>query len=334
MEDHKISGELLDKYLENACTEQEMHLVEAWYNSFEDQPDFETVFPEASTSSYRDQLFDRIKERINKQEVFPEYRKPGFLRAFSPVIWYAAACLLLVSLAGYLVFIQSQSESVSTTIASLPPKVLSNTGTTIKQVLLPDSSKVWLNPSSTLSYGDAYGEVNREVTLEGEAFFEVFKNTARPFIIHCGKMRTEVLGTSFNVQAYKDHDHFEVSVVTGKVAVSSPKQKVILTAQQQVIYDPVSEQLTEQHKIATAVAKQWETASINFEWASVGEVTQSLENTFGVKIKFEDQKLKNCYLRADFTNMRLPTILDLLCRSIDATYTLEDNVILLSGPGC
>jgi ferric-dicitrate binding protein FerR (iron transport regulator) len=123
-------------------------------------------------------------------------------------------------------------------------------------------------------------------------------------------------------------------VVIGKVAVSSPKQKIILTAQQQVTYDPVSGQLTEHRKAASNIHKEWGKASINFEWASVSEVAKSLEKTFGVEIKFEDPKLKNCYLRADFTNMRLPMILDLLCRSVDAKYTLKDDVIVVSGPGC
>lgn len=334
MKDHKISGELLDKYLENSCTEQETLLVETWYNSFEDGPTLQAEFPETVTSSYRVRLFESIKQRINEKEIYPERTGLGRLRSLSPGIWYAAASFLLVSMVGFLVFKQSQSDKISTTIAALPPTVLSNTGATIMEVMLPDSSEVWLQPSSSLSYGSAYGDINREIILEGEAFFDVSQHVSKSFIIHCGNMTTEVLGTSFNVQAYKDHDHFEVSVVSGKVAVSSPKQKIILTAKQQVLYDPVSEQLTEYHKPSATVYKQWSTASINFEWASVGEVAKSLEKTFGVKIEFEDQKLKDCYLRADFTTMRLPMILDLFCRSIDATYTLKDNVILLSGPGC
>jgi len=334
MKDHRISGELLDKYLDNACTKQEIQLVEIWYNSFENEPNLQTVFPEVVSFSYRGQLFDRIKQRIKEQEFYPENTEIGRLKTFSPAIWYVAASILLISVVAFWVFKQSQSEKVSTNVATLPPRLLSNTGATIMEVVLPDSSEVWLQPSSTLSYGSSYGEVNREVTLEGEAFFVVSKNAQKTFIIHCGKMTTEVLGTSFNVRAYKNQDRFKVSVVIGKVADSSPKQKIILTAQQQVTYDPVSGQLTEHRKAASNIHKEWGKASINFEWASVSEVAKSLEKTFGVEIKFEDPKLKNCYLRADFTNMRLPMILDLLCRSVDAKYTLKDDVIVVSGPGC
>ncbi|HVV02934.1 MAG TPA: FecR family protein, partial [Puia sp.] len=88
-----------------------------------------------------------------------------------------------------------------------------------KYLLLPDSTQVWLNASSTLEFPEHFRTNKREVTLSGEAYFDVRHSEKTPFIIHTGKVSTTVLGTSFNIKAYPDRQHIIVSVSTGKVKV-------------------------------------------------------------------------------------------------------------------
>lgn len=105
------------------------------------------------------------------------------------------------------------------------------------QVTLEDGSTVWLNSRSTLTYPTAFTADKRIVKLNGEGFFEVQKNKKLPFIVETDKYNIEVLGTSFNVLAYKNHDIFETSLLSGSILISSSEtnpQKVILKPNQKV----------------------------------------------------------------------------------------------------
>lgn len=90
------------------------------------------------------------------------------------------------------------------------------------QVTLDDGTSVWLNSRSTLTYPTSFSSDKRIVKLNGEGYFDVEKDSRHPFIVQTDKYNVEVLGTSFNVLAYADHELFETSLLTGSVRVSSP----------------------------------------------------------------------------------------------------------------
>jgi ferric-dicitrate binding protein FerR (iron transport regulator) len=107
-----------------------------------------------------------------------------------------------------------------------------------KQVQLPDGTRVWMAPGSELKYPAKFTD-DREVFLEGEAFFDVSHDPAHSFIIHAGSIDTRVLGTSFNVRAYGDSTDAEITLVTGKVSISTennPTTSTELAANQQAVY--------------------------------------------------------------------------------------------------
>ncbi|QRR02370.1 FecR family protein [Dyadobacter sandarakinus] len=332
MGDRYISPELLDKYLSGTCTPDEALQVEAWYHAQENNPDVDQVFPAAGEEQYAHSVFRKISSKITEAESRQPSRSVFRLRSW---IWYAAAS---VAVAATIMWLQQRPAAI---VASQKRPVilaaltsLANPTASIELKVLPDGSKVWLNPASRISFGKDYGRSRRQIELEGEAFFEVKRDTTRPFIIRTGKMTTEVLGTSFNVQARTTSRHFEVSVVTGTVAVSGPTDKRIIKARQQVRFDPVSGRLADFAKPSIVPYQLWEPVTINFDWASMKDVTAKLEEMFAVHFEFQNPGMKDCFLRADFTNLRLPVILNLLCESIGASYTIQNNVIRLTGPGC
>ncbi|MBB5636397.1 ferric-dicitrate binding protein FerR (iron transport regulator) [Pedobacter cryoconitis] len=114
-----------------------------------------------------------------------------------------------------------------------------------KQFILADGTRVWLSPNSKLTYPDRFNDDKRIVSLDGEAFFEVTHDAARPFIIQSEQISTTVLGTSFNVSAYKDQQEINVTLVTGKVAVALKSSvPVIITSNQRITIDKSSEKIT------------------------------------------------------------------------------------------
>lgn len=332
MKKPSISSALLDKYLHGTCTDQERELVEQWYQSFEKTPDIDTIFPEVKNEDYSESIFKKIRSQIQEDEhITTEPQKRPLIRN---LYWYMAASIVLGIGLSFLLKKNRSTAEKQNELAQLTTQWLENTTAKIQLRQLPDGSKVWLNPGTRISYTQNYGQSVREINLEGEAFFDVVRNKTKPFIIRTGKMTTEVLGTSFNVQAKTDSKQFEVSVVTGTVSVSGPKGKEIIKAKQQVRFDLASGKLNQLKRTSSAPYQMWEPVTINFDWVTVNEVTNRLEEMFAVQVEFENQKMRDCFLRADFTNMRLPVIMDLLCQSIGATYTINNGKIRLSGAGC
>lgn len=115
---------------------------------------------------------------------------------------------------------------------------------------LPDSSRVWLNTNSRLSYPEQFADSVRHVTLSGEAFFEISHNDSQPFIVQAGRTETRVLGTSFNIKAYSDEENVELTVVTGKVQFAvkdtATAPPIILGADEQVTYNKTTAALKKQ----------------------------------------------------------------------------------------
>ncbi len=108
------------------------------------------------------------------------------------------------------------------------------------KVELPDGSVVWLNAGSTLTYDKDFGKENRAVTLIGEGFFDVTKNKEKPFIISTESISIKVLGTVFNVKAYKEDKQTETSLIHGSIEVTiknRPNDKIILSPSEKLIVE-------------------------------------------------------------------------------------------------
>lgn len=246
--------------------------------------------------------------------------------------WYrygAAASLLLLAGAGIFWFGRSMKPAAEVTAYaeySVP------TGKTAK-ITLPDGSRVWLNAHSRLRYPKAFQQ--RNVELEGEAYFEVHRDPAHPFVIKSGAVQTRVLGTSFNVRAYADEPEVEVAVLTGKVNVSHEgKTSVNLTPQQRGVFDKVSEKLVSEQVPDAGAYRSWTDDRLVLDNASLEEIGRMLHRRFGVDLAFSTEKLKNCRLTTRFDQPRLEKVLAVVSTYVGARYRQDGNRILFSGKGC
>ncbi len=203
-----------------------------------------------------------------------------------------------------------------------------------KQVTLPDSSHVWLNENSRLTYDPRFGQ--RHVTLEGEAFFEVERLVERPFEITSGDATTTVLGTSFNVRAYSAEDKIEVTVKTGKVALAVTKSKeslVILTPGETGVFDKKEAKV----EVATRElenADAWKTQRLSFDDEKMAQVIAALERYFDVNITVSDPALLECPYTSSFEQPDLEAILTVIGSTIGFEFSKTEGRYLLSGKGC
>jgi ferric-dicitrate binding protein FerR (iron transport regulator) len=166
-----------------------------------------------------------------------------------------------------------------------------------QEVLLPDGSKVLLNQDSKLAYQTKFKQ--REVKLEGEAFFDVASIPDRPFAITSGAVVTTVLGTAFNVRAYPDEAEVEVVVAEGLVQVETTIEKAAATAPIQlkpgeaVKYDKEVQTL-EETEVEIAEATIWREASLAFDDVSISEIARIIERYYNIEIELDEQRYNNC----------------------------------------
>ncbi|NDF46439.1 MAG: hypothetical protein EB125_12360, partial [Betaproteobacteria bacterium] len=144
----------------------------------------------------------------------------------APRIWLwrslSVAAVFLLIIAGWWIF--RPASETKREIAAINQNQVSTRPASKTKLTLPDGSKVWLNASSKLTYGNGFGEKHREIWLEGEGYFDVARNPDKPFIIHTSVLDVKVLGTRFNLKAYPDEATTETSLLHGSVEVVLHKQ--------------------------------------------------------------------------------------------------------------
>lgn len=208
--------------------------------------------------------------------------------------WSAAAAVALAMLASTWTLPRfSTKESV----APGPPAAASPPSQYLK---LPDGSTVFLNAGSSLDYCDDPKSGTREVTLKGEAYFDIVHDPARPFIVLTGTVRTTVLGTAFNIRAYPDQEDITVTVTRGQVKISDHDKVIgILNPDQQITLNR-EKHVAAQVKVDARVVASWIEKDIFFDDLTMEEVTEQLEKRFDVTITMTDSAIRKCRLTATF----------------------------------
>ncbi|MFC2098144.1 FecR family protein [Bacteroidota bacterium] len=200
-----------------------------------------------------------------------------------------------------------------------------------EEIILPDGSTVTLNNNSNLRYPKKFRKDQREVSLEGEGFFEVNGNKEWPFVITTKDIDIKVLGTSFNVNAYETNDEIEVIVRTGQVAVTRhgmvPKT-VILKPGSKAVYNKTMEDLSLSKTIDQNYLA-WKTRSFVFEDQALEDVAAALNKVYRSDISISSDSLKTAKITTTFNEQSLEAILNVLSATLDIEVVELNGQILL-----
>lgn len=196
---------------------------------------------------------------------------------------------------------------------------------------LPDGSTISLNRNSTLVYTASFSE-ERNVTLTGEAFFEVHHDAAHPFTVHTPLMDIRVLGTSFNVRAYPNSDSVRVTVSTGRVRCSAGGDTVSITPGEYAVFHNRGKLRKGTNEDPNTMA--YRTRIFHFNKTPLSTAVADLNAGYGSHIVIRNPKLNSCPLNADFKNETLDNILGVIETALSLTSKKEGNNIILDGPGC
>jgi len=221
-----------------------------------------------------------------------------------------------------------------------------NTSDTTMVVLLPDQSRVELSAGSALTYNAGSFTNKREVRLRGEAFFNVTKMPSVPFLVYTNNMVTKVLGTSFRVKEFPGDKKASVWVKTGKVSVykqqtfstsdaaSKQLDGVIVIPNQQVTYDLSTMQLTKNIIDKPVLLEKTGDEIFSFHSTPLKEVFATLEHAYGIQVLYDETMISSCSLSANMGNESFYEKLDLICRTINASYESIDGSIFITSHGC
>lgn len=322
-EQHLLS--LIDKFLNGTANSFEKKQLNDWYQKNNEE---ETVWL-TDKPDEEDIIQRRMLLKIQEHVVNTRTPVRSLFRRVLPKI---AAVLAGISvLTGYF-FYKTQSIAPHTAILSASmqasEKLLEN-----KYILLPDSSTVLLHSGSKISY--AFNGKTRELTLEGEAYFDIKHMQSQPFIIHTGKVKTTVLGTAFNIKAYPNQK-ITVSVTRGKVIITDADKKIlaILLPDQQVVYNELT-RVTDQHKVKALQMIEWANSDMQFIDMPFKQLADRLSRRYNVEVKFQHAELENCLITGRFIGTEpLDSVMKVVSATMATTYTVNGNVVNIDGKGC
>ncbi len=224
-------------------------------------------------------------------------------------------------------------------------------------IKLPDGTLVWLNADSKLSYTENFGAKNREITLLGEAYFDVKHDTLHPFIIHSGTQNIKVLGTSFNVRNYPQDKTIETTLIKGRIEITftdKPDEKIIIHPQEKLIVTKhVALQITEikvekkptvlyptTNKFLltnlttvkdTLVAEtSWLKDKMVFVNQPLEKIAEDLERRYAVNIQFTTNASKQYKYTGVFDNESLDEILHIITLTKKINYIIKNKNITIN----
>ncbi len=268
-------------------------------------------------------------------------------RLMKRVGWWSgiAACMVLVWI------FRPTGDSIATKEPAMS-EVATNASSK-STIRLPDGSTVKLNTNSSLQYNEDFGVGGREITLTGEAFFDIVKNEAQPLTVHAGNVNITVKGTIFNVRAYREDATVEASLIEGAIEVSEksdPERKILLRPNEKILIGqtPVAntggenrmaakEGILELGKIKPNPTDSsineivWVEDELTFHKEPFYSLAQKMERWYNVTIRFETEKMKNMSFTGSFEKENIIEALDALRQLASFTYTIENRTVTITG---
>lgn len=322
MENNNIAR-IIRKFLSSRFPSETEEKVQKWFIKEKD-----TQAKEKASLDYWNELevkadsntytaLERVNLRIgyNKEHLknIVSYRK--FTRV-------AAVIIPLFLLAGFLLYSLSAGNELIEVTAAYGEQ---------KRLLLPDSSEIWLNAGSTITYPQTFAEDKRLVTLDGEAYFIVSKDTMKPFIVETSQLSVKVLGTKFNVRAYADDERISTTLTSGKVEVNVRSQLPrILQPNERLTYDKSTSHI-DISTVESIDTDSWIKGRLFFTNATAKEIFRALERRYNTTIENTlSIPATRRYTVKFLKDENLNEMLNILADIIGFTYQQNENKIIIT----
>lgn len=331
-----MDKELLKRYFRNQCTLDEIEQVLDWFQTKEGQQYFaENLDRDMHKYADDDRLLldpDVPSESLLKRIQQSKQRVKSPLEKKNP-IWQRkliAAVIVCALLAGAGFFIFQSEINSSSTIHSESIRTITTLDDQHRLVTLSDGTKIRLNSNSTIKIPNPFASDKRNVTLNGEAWFDVAHEENRPFHIQAGQATIDVLGTEFNVKMDDIAGNVQVAVAEGRVSLNNSHHEngssAILTQNTYAVYNIDSREILIEH---TPVENymSWISGKLFFYNEPLWVVSRYIERLYDVSFQFNNESLKELPLSTNMARENLPDVLNIIAQTLGIDYTLENNTV-------
>lgn len=313
-----MKEETLYRYASNSMTDaKEIEEVLNWIEaSPENKKEFSRIKNQWAYAGFR--KFDALV----KENTYSKPTQASKIRSLRfEILRYAAIFILAFCIGGGSLFLLSNRNNQIAFNEIIVP--LGETS----ELILSDQTHVWLNSGAHLSYPSQFNSDLREVKLSGEAYFEVKRNEKSPFHVITENLTVNVLGTSFNVEAYTDSKFVNVTLVEGKVSLENNEGKLltVLNPDQNAKFN-VRKNSLEIEPVNTCFYTSWREGSMSFKDEKLVDIAAKLERWFNVEIVFEEESVKNYRFSGSvLKNKPIDQVLEILKFTAHIDYSVEMN---------
>ncbi|GAA0886280.1 FecR domain-containing protein [Sphingobacterium paramultivorum] len=311
----------------NYCLQARLEDMEYWKQWVEANPQHRKVVEDAKGLVKLMQIGPSqaqiTEERVRLQAFINKNGAPVHRLRNYRWIGYTAASLLLVSM-GFLFLKRQLPIAENATQTELVSQQVP-TGKYMN-VLLSDSTKVKLGPTSTLRYPTHFNGDKRIVSLNGEGYFEVSHNIHKPFIIQTPDLEIKVLGTSFNVHAFENDELSKIALFTGKVEVSKGTKRLLLSPGQAIVYHKDKATFAVE-SFDLAKEKENMTGVLHFEKATFSEIAKQLNRKYGIIV--QDRSDIELMYSGTIGHESLEMVLEKLSQTTDYRFSIESNTLIV-----
>ncbi len=316
-----ISDHLLITYVKGEASAQETQIVEDWLAESVDNRNELGKIKLLWKGSEAIADFEAIDMAKNWKELQSRISQAPEKSTVKWHVWKYAAALLLLAAVTFLIIRPGEELVMQNALASEGPIELS----------LADGSKVWLNKGASLDYPEKFIGSKREVTLKGEAFFEVTHNPEKPFIVTADGTTTEVLGTSFNIYE-GEGELFQLVLKTGKVRFTKDRKRATLLPGDKISVNARGEIMKTANTDRNFMS--WKTRKLVFENTPMEEVIGDISRLYGVVLEITDKEFLSCPLNATFNNEPLEEVMGTIELLFNVEARQNGQLYQLIGKGC
>ncbi|HCY40782.1 MAG TPA: hypothetical protein DHV48_05420 [Prolixibacteraceae bacterium] len=318
---------------EKKCTIQEIKELERWLSDTKTQTEVESwlaenwaTSAEIDSNTLIENVFTQIKEYQKKHHMKSRVSVSRILKVYQKI---AAFLLIPIIGLGILYWVSQSDQSAGQYTETIAPRGQKS------QIVLADGTKVWLNSDTKIRYPGNFSKNQRDVYLDGEAFFEVSKNEHQPFVVHTSGVIVKVLGTKFNVKAYSDENQVEASLFEGKINLllrNSSNQTVEKEVKpgQSFVYSKNKRQLV-LNRFPQDEINGWKKNQLLFKDDTFGKLVRKIERWYNVELIYDEQQFNDRRLTVElYEGERLERLMDILSLALLVDYKYEKGKIILT----
>lgn len=322
-----------EKFLRNEpCSRQELTALKKWLSDPECGQEVDAWL--AVQWTYSPELtshlsVEEVVRQINQQEKRIRGRESGYFRLLK-FYQKAAAVLLIPLLTAGIFYLLSQHQPTENQLETIAPRGQKS------QIRLSDGTKVWLNSETVIRYSGVFAGGSRDVYLEGEAFFEVTKNSGQPFIVHVSGLDVKVLGTRFNVKAYPDENEIETSLFEGKVnllrkdPIGKGIEETSVFPGESYVYDLKSRRL-QTRRFAEEEINGWKKNQLIFKDDTFSNLVRKVERWYDVDIVYDEKLFNDRLLTVElYEGERIERLMEIISLTLSVDYRYENEKIILT----